>query len=111
MTEALLDVVWAGSSLKDLKGFPDKARAEFGYSLYTLQRGKKPSSGKPMTDIGMGVFELLEQDARAWYRVIYYTRLKGKIVVLHCFEKKTNKTNINDIELAKKRLKEILKGR
>jgi phage-related protein len=64
-----------------------------------------------MTDIGMGVFELLEQDARAWYRVIYYTRLKGKIVVLHCFEKKTNKTNINDIELAKKRLKEILKGR
>jgi phage-related protein len=103
----LKEIVWAGSSLKDLKTFPEAVVSGFGYSLFRLQSGLLPDrSYKPMTSIETGVYELREQDARGWYRVIYYTRIEGKIIVLHAFEKKTTKTPQADIDLAVKRLKE-----
>jgi phage-related protein len=41
-----------------------------------------------MSSVGPGVFELRDQDERAWYRAIYLSRVHGVIHVLHCFEKK-----------------------
>jgi phage-related protein len=50
-----------------------------------------------------GVFELRDEDSDCWYRVLY-ARLEGVVYVLHCFKKKTNKTPLNDIEVARTRL-------
>jgi phage-related protein len=41
------------------------------------------------------------------WRVIYVAQLSDAIYVLHASQKKSQKTNKNDIELARKRLKEI----
>jgi phage-related protein len=57
-----------------------------------------------MPPIGQGVFELRDADERAWYRVIYLSRIKNVIYVLHCFEKKGRETPKNDINTARKRL-------
>jgi hypothetical protein len=51
--------------------------------------------------------ELRDQDERAWYRILYLKRIKGKIHVLHCFEKQSNRIEKRDFETAKKRLKQI----
>jgi phage-related protein len=58
-----------------------------------------------MNSIGPGVFELKEDDDRAWYRVIYLSKIANAIYVLHCFEKESRKTDRRDIELARQRLK------
>jgi len=41
--------------------------------------------------------------------VIYVAKLADRIYVLHCFQKKTQATSKMDIELAKRRLTELLR--
>ena len=60
-----------------------------------------------MPSVGAGVFELREQDDRAWYRVIYLSRIRDVVHVLHCFEKKSRETSKRDFELARRRLKMV----
>lgn len=60
-----------------------------------------------MKDIGQGVFELKARDASGAYRLIYLKKIKGVVHVLHCFQKKSQKTDQRDIDLARKRLKEV----
>ena len=60
-----------------------------------------------MRTVGPGVYELREQDARAWYRVFYLKKIEGVVYVLHCFEKRTAQTERKDIEVAKERLKRL----
>lgn len=57
--------------------------------------------------MGTGVFELRDQDERAWYRVIYLSRSHNVIYVLHCFEKKSREMPGKDFEKAKQRLKAV----
>lgn len=60
-----------------------------------------------MRTVGSGVYELREQDERAWYRVFYLKKIENVIYVLHCFEKRTAQTERKDIEVAKQRLKRL----
>ncbi len=60
-----------------------------------------------METVGPGVWELREQDARAWYRVLYLTRIGNVIHVLHAFEKSSHKTDKRDLELARERLARV----
>lgn len=59
-----------------------------------------------MGSIGVGVKEIRIY-AQGQYRVIYTANYQDKVYVLHAFEKKTQKTEKHDIELAKKRLKGV----
>ncbi len=43
------------------------------------------------------------------YRVIYFATRPEAVYVLHCIQKKTEKTSQHDIDLAKKRFKAIPK--
>ena len=61
-----------------------------------------------MASIGTGVWELKESDVRAWYRVIYLTKIGRVIHVLHCFEKESRKTDRRDVATAQARLKQVL---
>jgi phage-related protein len=100
------DVVWEGDSLKMLRGFPESPRSHLGYALLLVQQGVEPPGSKPVPGLD-GVFELRDQDERAWYRVLYFRRIKGQIHVLHCFEKQSNQIEKRDFETAKKRIKQI----
>jgi len=96
--------MFTGSSLGDLREFPEKARREAGHQLNQVQLGLEPSDWKPMSSIGPGVREIrIHNDGE--FRVIYITRLHETVYVLHAFQKKTQKTPRKDIELARARLK------
>jgi phage-related protein len=96
-----------GSSLEDLRAFPDEARRDAGFNLDFVQRGLDPSNWKPMKDVGPGVKEIRVRDATAAFRVIYLATRPEGVYVLHCFQKKTRKTRKADIELAATRLRQI----
>jgi hypothetical protein len=44
---------------------------------------------------------------RAWYRLIYLSRINDVIYVLHCFEKKSRQIPRRDFEKARQRLKAV----
>ena len=98
-----------GSSQGDLKAFPDEARRDAGFNLDAVQRGLEPEDWKSLKTIGAGVNEIRVKDATGAYRVIYLATRPAAVYVLHCFQKKTEKTSQHDIELARKRFKAIPK--
>lgn len=61
-----------------------------------------------MGSIGAGVREIRIREACGAFRVMYVTKLAGAIFVLHCFQKKTQKTRRADIVLATQRLKDLI---
>ena len=101
------ELYFEGSSLNDLKAFPADAKREVGFQLDRVQHGLDPVDWKPMKPIGSGVREIRIRCADGTYRVIYTVKVGNAVHVLHAFQKKTQKTPQKDIELAKKRLKEI----
>ena len=103
----LATIAWEGDSREVLKDFPEGVRQNFGFELWQLQLGERPSDYRPLTSVGPGVFELRDQDKRAWYRVVYLSRIEDVIYVLHCFEKKSREMPRKDFEKAKQRLKAV----
>ena len=95
-----------GSSLDDLRNFPEEARKVAGFELYAVQRGLEPSDWKSMPGIGRGVKEIRVHVLGEW-RIIYIAKLEDAVHVLHSFQKKTRKTSHHDIEIARKRYKQI----
>jgi phage-related protein len=104
----IVEVVWEGDSLDVIRRFPSPVRQDLGAELRRLQEGNRPLNSRPMPSIGARVYELKEQEERAWYRVIYLVKIGDRIHVLHCFEKKSAKTGKNDLAIAKARLKQVL---
>jgi phage-related protein len=105
---AAVEVAWEGDSLEVMRSFPGPVRQDLGAELRRLQMGSPPLNSRPMPSIGNRVYELKEQDERAWYRVIYLAKIGNRIHVLHCFEKKSAKTSKNDLAVARSRLKRVL---
>lgn len=99
-----------GDSLKSLREFPEDARHDAGYQLDRVQRGEQPDDFKPMPSIGKGVEELRVWDDSGTYRVIYTARLADAVYVLHAFQKKTQATARRDVELARKRYTDLMRG-
>ena len=99
-------LIFLGSSLDDLRNFPDEARKAAGFELRFVQGGVEPSDWKPMANIGRGVKEIRIHVLGEW-RIIYVAKFEDAVYVLHSFQKKTQKTSQHDIELARKRLKQI----
>ena len=63
-----------------------------------------------MATIGKGVWEIRISDEAGQFRVIYIAKFKDAVFVLHCFQKKSQKTPLKDLDLASKRLRELLQG-
>jgi len=95
-----------GSSLDDLRNFPDEARRAAGFELRAVQNGLEPSDWKPMHGVGPGVQEIRIHVLGEW-RVIYVARRNDAVYVLHAFEKKSRKTGRSDLELARRRYRQI----
>ncbi len=101
-------IEFLGTSLDDLRAFPIAARREAGHQLDQVQNGQEPDDWKPMTSVGAGVREIRIRDASGAFRVIYVAKLQDAVYVLHCFQKKTEKTNKSDLDLAARRYRELL---
>lgn len=106
---SLKPVEFRGSSLDDLRSFPATARREAGHQLDQVQRGGEPDDWKPMPAIGQGVREVRIRDSTGAFRVIYVAKFAEAIFVLHCFQKKSQKTAKTDLDLAEQRYRELLK--
>jgi phage-related protein len=103
-------VRFLGDSLKCLREFPEDARQDVGYQLDKVQRGAQPDDFKPMPSIGRGVEEIRVWDESGTYRVIYTARLAEAVYVLHAFQKKTQATSQRDVDVAKARYTELMRG-
>lgn len=62
-----------------------------------------------MSAVGPGVCEIRIRDQTGAFRVIYVATFAEAVYVLHCFQKKTQQTRKQDIELAQSRYKDLVR--
>ena len=103
-------LLWIGTSLADLKKFPVKVIQATGYQLHLVQAGLEPDDWKPFNEVGSGAREIRIEDPNGIFRIMYVAKFKEGIYVLHCFQKKTQKTRKQDIDIAKTRYQAIISG-
>lgn len=103
-------VIWLGTARDDLRGFPADARQVAGFQLWRVQRGFDPNDWKPMPAVGLGVREVRLHTGRE-HRVVYLAKFDEAVYVLHAFQKRSQRTPKRDVELARQRLRELLRGR
>jgi phage-related protein len=102
-------VEFRGSTLDDLRAFSHAARREAGYQLDRVPHGREPDEWKPMNTVGRGIREIRIRDAVGAFRVLFVAKFDDAVYVLHCFQKKTQKTSKADLNLAAQRYRDLLK--
>lgn len=95
---------------KELVTFPEVVREDLADALAKLEEGVMLSMplSRPMPSIGPRVHELRFRDRSGIYRIIYFFAVSGIIHLLSAFKKTTQKTEQKQIDLAKRRLREVL---
>jgi len=69
-----------------------------------------PNLGKPYVgSLGSGLYEIRAKGKEGIGRSMYCSIAEKEVVILHSFIKKCQKTPKKDLDLAKKRMKEVLK--
>ena len=104
------DLAWIGTSLDDLKAFPEDVKDDMGFALYEIQKGKMPSIAKPLKGFGGASVQELkaDDDQRNTFRTVYTVKFSTAVYVLHAFQKKSKKgiaTPRREIDKIKQRLK------
>ncbi len=103
-------VHWMGSTLKDLRKFPDEPRRVVGHAIDQAQQGGKDTTAKPLKGYkGAGVLEIVDDYDGDTYRAVYTVRFPGAVYALHAFQKKSKSgiaTPQPEIDLIDKRLKD-----
>ena len=102
-------IFFLGDTLDQIRSFPLKARSDVGSELRRVQMGLDPMDWKPMKTIGTGVREIRVRDAAGAFRVVYVATFADAIYVLHAFQKKSQRTAMLDIELARSRFRQLAK--
>jgi phage-related protein len=109
----LKPLIWVGSSLEDIREFPDPVKDSLGYALYVAQQGGKHSDAKPLKGFGSaGVVEVVSVYRGDTFRTVYTVRLASAVYVLHAFQKKSKtgrETPKREMELVEQRLKQAEK--
>jgi phage-related protein len=107
IADPMKKLIWMGSSREDLRAFPRQARREMGYQLENVQESVDPDDWKPMSTVGSGVREIRVRESSGAFRCIYLATRPEGIYILHCFQKKTQKTSRQDLDLAARRFRAI----
>jgi len=99
-----------GSSLDDLREFPEDVQDVIGFALHQAQIGGKHIKAKPLKGFGgAGVLEIVDDYDGDTYRAVYTVKFAGVVYMLHAFRKKSKKGGITppgDMAVIKSRLKE-----
>ena len=88
-----------------------RGKVESAGQIDKVQHGLPPDNFKPMAIVGKGVEEICVTAEDGWFRVMYTARFEDAVHVLHVFQKKTNQTSPQDIELGQKRYRELMEFR
>jgi len=111
MTTRDKEIIWVGDSRDNLRAFPEDVKDVMGFALRQAQQGGKHPAAKPLKGFrGAGVLEIVQDHDGDTYRAVYTVRFKGKVYVLHAFQKKSKKgiqTPQPVIDLIKERLKRV----
>jgi phage-related protein len=100
-------VYYSSRVKREILSLPKELLAEF-YAMQQIMREKGPNLGMPYTRaMGDGLFEMRLSDKDGIARVFYCTIKKYEIFVLHSFIKKTRTTPDRELQLARKRLREV----
>ena len=103
------ELIWIGSSRKDMMSVPRAVQRIFGYGLYLAQLGDKSPEAKPLKGFhGASILEIIEDYRGDTYRAVYTVRFTTKVYVLHVFQKKAKRrieTPKHVIDLIKDRFK------
>ena len=99
-------VRFVGSAKNDLSAFPKSARNRAGHELFMVQVGREPDDWKPMTSVGQGAREIRVRDPEGAFRVVYVASFEDAVYVLHAFQKKSRKTSLSDVKLARRRYRD-----
>lgn len=105
------EIRWVGSAYDDLLAFPAQVRQQAGFQLGKVQAGLDPDDWKPFDDIGPGTREIRLRDPAGAFRVIYVAKFEEAVYVLHCFQKKTQATNLTDKRIVEARYRAIANAR
>ena len=96
--------------MKNILELPDSLLARY-LRLTDLMMEFGSNLGLPYTKpIDKGLFELRVKSKEGIARVFFCTKTGKKIIILHSFIKKTQKTPQKEIRIAKIRMKEVLKN-
>jgi len=106
----LQPAIFHPKALLAIRSFPKSARRALGEAILDLQQGAQPGMplSRPMPIVGPGVRELRIKDESGIYRAFYVTRFGKGVIVFHAFQKKTQKTAKHDLQIARKRLAEVV---
>ena len=102
-------IVFHPKARQAIRRFPKDVRVRLGKGLFRLQTGEligMPDS-RPMSGVAAGVSELRVAGSDGSFRAFYYAASSRGVLVFHAFVKKTQRTPPLEIELARKRLKEL----
>ncbi len=104
------ELFWVGTTLDDIRTFPDEVRREMGHALHLAQLGEKSPATKPLRGFkGAGVLEVVESFDGNAYRAVYTVRFASGVYALHAFQKKSHRgiaKDRRDMDLVEKRLHE-----
>jgi phage-related protein len=103
-------LAWLGTARRDIRAFPADARRRCGFQLRKVQQGLDPDDWKVMASVGPGVREIRIRTEVA-HRVFYVATFEEAVFVLHAFEKRTPKTAVHDVRLARDRYRALVKKR
>lgn len=100
------DLVWLKTEIKS-PPFSKEARIEAGYLLRLLQQGHNLSmpQSKKIRDLCPRCHMMRIKDKDKWYRIIYRID-SDAIVLLHIFEKKSNKISKSILKICRQRMKQ-----
>lgn len=94
-------------AVKEIKKLPPELQADFLHIAELLMEFGPDNAGLPHTRPVQGkLWEMRLKSRENIARSIYYLGSSKKIVILHSFIKKTQKTPVGAIKIAKTRLKE-----
>jgi phage-related protein len=95
---------------EDILNLPDGLLSRY-FRLTELMIEFGANLGMPHTQaIENGLFELRIKSKEGIARAFYCTKVDKRIIVLHVFIKKTQKTPKKELDLANKRMKEVAKN-
>ncbi len=109
----LRPVVFHFRAQAEIRALPRDVRLKLGSALLALQRGFNPGLpvSRPMPVVMPGVEELRLRGESGHYRVLCYRKARAGILVPRAFHKTTPETPLSEIELARRRLMEMLHER
>lgn len=100
-------IYYSDEVYKNIKSWPVKIAASYSRIADRMVENG-PNLGMPYTEaIGDGLFEIRARGKEGIGRAFFCTLIDQRIVVLHAFIKKSQKTPKKELDLARKRMKEV----